>query len=189
MPRTVRVDAQRNIDTLLKAAASVFAKAGVDAPVRDIADAAGVGIATMYRHFPQRTDLIVAVFRREVDACAAAASTLAATHTPGDALTRWIFRYMDFIAAKRGLAAALHSGEAAFDSLPAYFKAHLEPALRSLLDSAVAAGAVRDGVDAFDLLQAVASLCTPSRDGSTDHARRMVGLLVDGLRYGAGQVG
>lgn len=184
-PRTVRADAQRNINSLLLAAASVFAKAGVDAPIRDIAQKAGVGVGTVYRHFPQRTDLIVAVFRREVDACADAASELAATCLPCDALSRWLMRYVDFIAAKRGLASALHSGDPAFDPLPAYFQARLEPALRALLATAVTAGAVRDGVDAFDLLQAVASLCTPARDGSTDHARRMVDLLVDGLRYGA----
>lgn len=183
--RRVRADAQRNIDALLQSAVAVFATSGVDAPVREIAEKAGVGVGTVYRHFPQRSDLIVAVFCHEVDACADAASDLAAEHEPGEALAQWMQRYVDFIAAKRGLAAALHSGNPAFDTLPAYFQKRLQPALRTLLEAAVAAGEVRAGVDADDLLRAVASLCTPARDGSTEHARRMVALLVDGLRYGA----
>ena len=113
--RRLRADAQRNIDALLQAAMAVFATSGVDAPVREIAEKAGVGIGTVYRHFPQRSDLIVAVFRREIDACADAAPVLAAEHEPGEALARWMQRYVDFIAAKRGLAAALHSGDPAFD--------------------------------------------------------------------------
>ncbi|WP_138918893.1 TetR/AcrR family transcriptional regulator, partial [Nitrospirillum viridazoti] len=98
-PRRVRADAQRNLDALLRAAMAVFATSGVDAPVREIAEKAGVGIGTVYRHFPQRSDLIIAVFRQEVDACADAAPALAAAHDPGEALSRWIRRYLDFIAA------------------------------------------------------------------------------------------
>ena len=183
--RRVRADAQRNIDTLLHSAMTVFASSGVDAPVREIAEKAGVGIGTVYRHFPQRSDLIVDVFRHEVDACADAASVLAAEHEPGEALARWMQRYVDFIAAKRGLAAALHSGDPAFDALPAYFQKRLRPALQTLLEAAAAAGKVRAGVDPTDLLRAVASLCRPAHEGDPTHARRMVALLVDGLRYGA----
>src|SRR5262249_48305594 len=181
----VRADAQRNIDTLLHPAMAVLASSGVDARVREIAEKAGVGIGTVYRHFPQRSDLIVGVFRHEVDACADAASVLAAEHEPGEALARWMQRYVDFIAAKRGLAAALHSGDPAFDALPAYFQKRLPPALQGLLEAAAAAGKVRVGVDPGDLLRAVASLSTPTHDGDPTHARRMVALLVDGLRYGA----
>ena len=181
--RRVRADAQRNIEALLQSAMAVFATSGVDAPVREIAEKAGVGIGTVYRHFPQRSDLIAAVFRREIDACADAASILAAEHEPGEALARWMQRYAAFIATKRGLAPALHSGNRAFDALRAYFEQRLRPALRTLLQSAAAAAEVRTDVDADDLLGAVASLCMPARDD--DHARRMVALLVDGLRYGA----
>src|ERR1700678_1432555 len=102
--RRVRADAQRNLDTLLETAKAVFATSGVDAPVREIAEKAGVGVGTVYRHFPQRADLIAAVFRREIDACADAAPVLATEHEPGEALARWMQRYVDFIAAKRGLA-------------------------------------------------------------------------------------
>ena len=180
--RRVRADAQRNIDALLQAALAVFATSGVDAPVREIAEQAGVGIGTMYRHFPQRADLVAAVFRHEVDACADAAPILAAEHAPGEALARWLERFAAFIATKRGLASALHSGNPVFDTLPGYFTKRLLPALQSLLDAAIAAGEVRADVDADDLLNAVAGLCShadPAR------SRRMVALLIDGLRYGA----
>jgi len=183
--RRVRADAQRNIDALLQAALTVFATSGVDAPVREIAEKAGVGIGTLYRHFPQRADLVAAAFRHEIDACADAAPLLAAKHAPDEALARWMQRYAAFVATKRGLATALHSGNPAFDTLPAYFNQRLRPAFRTLLDAAVAAGEVRADVDADDLLSAVASLCKQSHDDDPDRTRRMVALLIDGLRYGA----
>lgn len=183
--RPVRADAQRNIDALLEAALAVFATSGVDAPVREIAEKAGVGIGTVYRHFPQRSDLIVAVFRHQVDACADAASVLAAKHPPGEALALWMQRYADFIANKRGLATALHSGDPAYNTLPAYFDQRLRPALQALLDAAASAGEVRTDIEPDDLLRAVASLCMSADGDRTNYVRRMVALLVDGLRYTA----
>jgi AcrR family transcriptional regulator len=180
--RRPRADAQRNLDALLQAAMAVFATAGVDAPVREIAERAGVGIGTVYRHFPQRADLIAAVCRREIDACADAAPVLASEHTPFDALAQWMQRYAAWVATKRGLASALHSGDPAFAPLPGYFDQRLRPAFEGLLDRAIAAGVVRGDVAAGDLLRAVSSLCMASQDDG--HARRMVALLVDGLRYG-----
>src|SRR5690606_8634475 len=99
----MRADARRNAQALLEAAMKVFATSGVEAPAREIAEKAGVGVGTLYRHFPQRSDLIVAVFRNEVDACADAAARFAAEHPPAEALARWLQRYVDLIAAKRGL--------------------------------------------------------------------------------------
>ncbi len=183
--RAVRADALRNLATLLEAAMTVFARSGVDAPVREVATEAGVGVGTVYRHFPQRSDLIVAVFRHEVDACADAAPELAAVHPPGEALSRWMGRYVDFIAAKRGLAAALRSGDPAFAALPGYFEAQLVPALRTLLDAAASAGEVRGDIEPYDLLRAVGDLGMSAHYDGPDHARRMVALLVDGLRFGA----
>jgi AcrR family transcriptional regulator len=183
--KPARADARRNADALLEAAVAVFAASGVDAPVREIAVKAGVGVGTVYRHFPRRSDLIAAVFRREIDSCADAAPILAAEHRPGEALARWMQRYAAFLATKRGLATALHSGNPAFDNLPAYFQQRLEPALRALLESATAAGEVRTDIAAEDLLGAVASLCRHAYEQGAEHARRMVALLVDGLRYGA----
>jgi AcrR family transcriptional regulator len=184
-----RADAQRNIEALLAAAEEEFAAQGVDVNVRAIAARAGVGTATLYRHFPLRSDLITAVFRREVDACAAEAPKLAATYDPGEALELWIQHYARFIVTKRGLAAALHFGDPAFKALPAYFQQQLGPVLQTLLDAAVAAGAIRDGVDPLDLLGAVAKLCIPPvGTDETSRADRMIALLIDGLRYGAGPV-
>lgn len=183
--RSVRADAQRNSDALLEAALAVFATSGVDAPVREIAAKAGVGVGTLYRHFPQRSDLIVAVFRHQVDSCAEAAAVLAAEHPPGEALALWMQRYADFIATKRGLAPALHSGNPAFNSLPSYFDERLRPALQGLLDAAARAGEVRSDIEPDELLQAVRSLCMSAHDDRTNYVRRMVGLLVDGLRYSA----
>jgi AcrR family transcriptional regulator len=185
-PRRVRADAQRNLKTLLDAALGVFATSGVEAPVREIAEKAGVGIGTLYRHFPQRSDLIVAVFRKEADACADAAAVLAAEHPPFEALSLWMQRFVDFVATKRGLAAALYSGNPAYDNLPAYFEQRLRPAVQSLLDAAGEAGEVRRDIDPFDLLKAVAQLSTSAKDGDPAHTGRMVALLIDGLRYGAG---
>ncbi|MGE6722387.1 TetR/AcrR family transcriptional regulator [Streptomyces niveus] len=184
--QAVRADAQRSVDALLTAAAEVFAASGVDAPVRQITARAGVGAGTLYRHFPQRSDLIAAVFRHEVDACADAAPALAAQYDPADALARWLRRFAGFIATKRGLSAALHSGDPAYGSLPSYFQDRFIPVLGGLLDAAAAAGQIRGDADPMDLLRAVANLALPVGDENDDHAQRMVVLLMDGLRYGAG---
>lgn len=131
---------------------------------------------------------VVAVFRHEVDACADAASALAAEHGPGEALTLWLHRFTDFLATKRGLVAALHSGDSAYDALPAYFDQRFRPALTALLESAAEAGEVRADVEPNDLLHAVANLCQPagpSDDDPSGHIQRMLALLIDGLRYRA----
>lgn len=186
--RPLRADAQRNLEVVVQAARTVFASSGVDAPMRAIAEKAGVGVGTIYRHFPKRADLIAAVFRHEVDACADAAATLAAQYDPGEALGHWMQRYVDFIVAKRGLAASLYAGGPAFEALPAYFDSRFEPALQALLDAAATAGQIRADARPYDLLRAVASLCMPTNNGDPALARRLVALLVDGLRYGAVEV-
>jgi AcrR family transcriptional regulator len=183
--RPVRADARRNVDAVLRAAMAAFTDLGVDAPMRTIAARAGVGVGTVYRHFPQRSDLIKAIIQREVDACVEAAARLAAAHEPGDALASWMQCLVDLVATKRGLGAALHSGDPAYQSLPDYVLGQLTPALRGLLDAAAAAGAIRAGGDADELLLAGMRLAMPASDGDTAQARRMVALLVDGLRYGA----
>lgn len=186
LPR-VRADARRNEDALLEAAKAIFAESGVDAPAREIASRAGVGVGTLYRRFPSRADLVIAVFKREVDACTAEAAVLASGHPPGEALALWLRRFTKFIAAKRGLAQALHSGDPAFQALPDYFRQNFEPALARLLDAAVAVGAVRAGIEPYELLRAIgnlASIKTAAPDGETPV---MVELLIDGLRSGAGK--
>ncbi len=186
---SVRADARRNVEALLKAARAVFEAAGVDAPVRTIAEKAGVGVGTLYRHFPQRADLIKAIIRQEVDACADAAGLLAKRHDPGEALALWMQRLVDLAATKRGLSAALHSGDPAFQSLPDYVLGRLTPALHCLLKAAAAAGTVRGDVDANELLMACMRVAAPASDGDTAQARRMVALLADGLRLGVAAAG
>nr|WP_236775544.1 TetR/AcrR family transcriptional regulator [Agrobacterium tumefaciens] len=183
--RRVRADAQRNIESLLQTAAEVFASSGVDMPMREIAERAEVGVGTLYRHFPTRSDLIVAVYRKEVDECVEAASTLADKYSPGDALARWVAGYVEFILAHRGMAAALNSGDPALESLPNYFQQRLGPAVQGMLDAATAAGEIRAGVKSNELIHAVAMLCVPSHCSEPTDPQRMVGLFMDGLRHGA----
>ena len=184
--RPLRADARRSLDALLQAAAEVFLADGVDAPIRQIAERAGVGVGTVYRHFPQRADLIAAVFRREIDACADAAPILAAAHKPFDALSKWMDGYVDLVATKRGLAKALHSEEPAYAGFPAYRDLRLGPALYALLEAATSAGEIRADVQPGELLDAVSRLCITAQPDNVARARRMTAILLDGLRYQAG---
>lgn len=181
----MRADARRNEEAILDAAKLVFAQSGVDAPIREIAGQAGVGLGTLYRRFPTRADLVAAVFRREVDMCADAAAPLAAECAPVDALAAWLMRYTRFLAAKQGLAAALRSGDTTFASLPAYFRSRFEPALAMLLGAAATAGQTRADIAPYDLLRAIGNLSVSSDEDGIRHTERMVNLLIDGLRYGA----
>ncbi len=181
----VRAHAKKNLAALLSAAAEVFATSGVDAPVRKIAERAGVGLGTVYRHFPQRSDLIVAVMQSHVEACADAAAIFASEYEPEEALAHWLHRLMDFVGAKRGLATALHSGDPAYAALPEYVMERLGSALRKLLDSAVAVKAVRSDIDAEELLWTVATMCRGPYGEKPAYAGKMVDVLIDGLRYGA----
>lgn len=181
-PRKPRADGRRNEAALLEAAAAAFVAAGVDAPVRDIAARAGVGVGTVYRHFPTRADLIVAVYRHQVEACAAAGRTLLAKRaTPYAALASWIDLFVDFLVTKHGLAAAMRSDDAAFQKLHAYFLDRLVPVCAQLLDAAVAAGEVTPDIDALVLMRGIGDLCIGAGSPGTD-ARRMVALVIAGLR-------
>lgn len=180
--RRKRSDARRNQQTLLHAAAVVFVRAGVDAPVRDIAAEAGVGIATIYRHFPSRADLVVAVFRHQLDALAApGAVTAAAAENPYDALQSWVARFVDFLVTKHGLAEALQSDQAGFESLHAEFVDRLLPVLDQLLKASAAAGQSRADIRAYDLMLAIGNLCIGAETFPGYRARRMIDLLLAGL--------
>ncbi len=183
VPPRKRADARRNEQALLGAAAAVFVTSGVDAPVRDIAARAGVGMGTIYRHFPTRADLIIAVYRHQVAACAAAGPALLASGpTPHAALGRWIHLFVDFLVTKHGLAAVLQSGDTGFAALHAYFLDRLVPVCAQLLDAAVAAGEIRPGMEAYALLRGVGNLCVGADGDPRYDARRLVDLLIAGLR-------
>jgi len=178
-----RADARRNQKTLLDAAAAIFVTSGVQAPVRDIAAKAGVGVGTIYRHFPTRADLIVAVYRHQVEACAEAGPTLLAnSSTPHAALARWINLFVDFLVTKHGLAAVLQSDDAGFDALHTYFIDRLVPVCDQLLEAAADAGEILPDVDAYELLHGVGNLCIGADNNPRYDGRRMVELVIAGLR-------
>lgn len=179
-PRRRRADAVRNTEAVLEAAKSAFGELGVDAPMRDIAARAGVGVGTIYRSYPQRSDLIIAVFRRELDATAAEADRLAAEHPPAEALRRWAESLARFVATKRGFASALHSGDPAYAPLPAQFLGVLAPRVQRILDAGAADGTIRPGVPAEDVIFALSRLADgPPGDGGRDGM--MIAILLDGL--------
>ncbi|MFK0044461.1 TetR/AcrR family transcriptional regulator [Streptomyces sp. NPDC090741] len=178
-----RKDARRNQQTLLDAAAAVFVTSGVEAPVRDIAAKAGVGMGTIYRHFPTRADLVIAVYRHQVEACAEAGpALLAAGPTPHAALGQWVRLFVDFLVTKHGLAAAMQADNTGFEALHAYFLDRLLPVCTELLDAAVAAGEIRSDLTAYQFMRGIGNLCIGAETDSRYDARRLVELLVAGLR-------
>ena len=184
--RPQRADARRNKENLLDAAASIFVTSGVDAPIRDIAAAAGVGTATIYRHFPTRADLIIAVYRHQIEACAEAGPALLAQGPiPHTSLGRWIDLFVDFLVTKHGLAAVLRTDDTGFEGLHAYFIDRLEPVCAELLDAAVAAGEIRSDVRPLDLLHGVGNLCIGTDLDPDYNPRQLVKILIAGLRVDA----
>ncbi len=180
--RGKRADALRNQQALLDAAAAVFVTSGVDAPIREIAARAGVGIGTIYRHFPTRAELIVAVYRHQVEACAAAGpALLASAVSPHAALREWAGLFVDFLVTKHGLARALRSDSSGFEGLHAYFLDRLVPVCQELLDAAAGAGEIGPGTRAHELMFAIGNLCIGRGDDAGYDPRRMVGLLLRGL--------
>nr|WP_307544195.1 TetR/AcrR family transcriptional regulator [Streptomyces sp. V3I8] len=181
--RSKRVDAQRNQQTLLTAAAAVFVTSGIDAPIREIAARAGVGMGTIYRHFPTRADLVVAVYRHQVEACAEAGPVLLAdAGSPLTALRRWVDLFVDFLVTKHGLANAMQSDSSGFQALHTYFLDRLVPVCAHLLDAAAEAGEIRPGTQAYELMRGIGNLCI-GRDGDPRYdPRRLVALLLQGLQ-------
>ncbi|MGW7194470.1 TetR/AcrR family transcriptional regulator, partial [Streptomyces sp. NPDC054838] len=180
--RGKRADALRNRQTLLDAAAAVFVASGIDAPIREIAARAGVGLGTIYRHFPNRADLVVAVYRHQVDACAEAGPALLGSAAPPlEALRQWVDLFVDFLVTKHGLANAMQSDSSGFAALHTYFLDRLVPVCGQLLDAAVDAGEIRAGTQAYELMRGIGNLCI-GRDGDPRYdPRRLVELLLRGL--------
>lgn len=174
-----RADARRNEQSLLDAAAAAFVADGVHVPVREIAARAGVGVGTIYRHFPTRADLVVAVYRHQVEACAEAGPKLLDDlASPFEALAAWIDLFVDFLTTKHGLAEALQSDDAAFQTLHAWFLDRLVPVCASLVEAAGVGGPAQ----AFELMYAVGNLCIGADKDDRYDARRMVHALIRGLR-------
>lgn len=183
-----RADARRNEQALLDAAAAVFVRSGVQAPVRDIAAEAGVGMGTIYRHFPKRADLVIAVYRHQVEACAEAGpALLASASSPHAALRQWVQLFVDFLVTKHGLAGAMRDDDAGFADLHGYFLDRLLPVCAELLDAAVEAGEIEADLSALNLLHGIGNLCIGADKDPDYDAGRLVDLLVAGLRRPAGR--
>ncbi|MEV7889014.1 TetR/AcrR family transcriptional regulator [Streptomyces sp. NPDC002817] len=181
--RGKRADAQRNRETVLAAAAEVFVASGVDAPIRQISAQAGVGMATIYRHFPTRADLVTAVYRHQIEACAEAGpNLLGSAGSPLDALRQWIDLFVDFLVTKHGLADALQSDSDRFAALHSYFLDRLLPVCAQLLDAAVEAGDIRPGTQPYELMRGIGNLCIGHDNDPRYDPRRLIALLLRGLQ-------
>ncbi|MFD7061324.1 TetR/AcrR family transcriptional regulator [Streptomyces sp. NPDC059906] len=177
-----RADVVRNQSRLLDAAAEVFVTSGLDAPVREVAARAGVGVGTLYRHFPTRVELVVAVFRHQVEECAQAGPRLLAdADSPLSALRRWIDLFVDFLVTKHGLANTLQPDSSSFVALHTYFLDRLLPAAEQLLGAAVDAGEVRPGIEPYELMRGIGNLCIAGDDDPRYDPRRMIDLLLRGI--------
>lgn len=183
--RALRADAQRNRDKLVEVAVAAFARDGIDTSLEEIARTAGVGIGTLYRHFPNRDVLLEAVFRRNVDDIAAQADELLET-LPGDqALAEWMSRFVRYVATKKGLATHLKSVVSADAEIFAYSHAKMDGVMKRLVETGQREGTIRADVDYHDVLKGLSGVCMMSHvPGWQDQACRISGLLMDGLRYG-----
>lgn len=180
--RPKRVDARRNEQLLLDAAAAVFVSSGVDAPVREIAARAGVGMGTIYRHFPTRPELVVAVYRHQVEACAdAGPRLLAESSTPEAALRAWVALFVEFLVTKHGLAGALQGDSVGSDALQAYFVDRLVPVCGSLLEAAFESLDTAPAVDAYNVLKGIGNLCIGAAADPRYDANALVQLLISGV--------
>lgn len=181
--RRPRADALRNRERLIEAAKTAFVDAGADVSLEEIARRAGVGIGTLYRHFPTREAVLEAVYRREVERLAAAAETLLADLPPGEALHRWMRLFVDYMATKKVIAPALSAMVGGGSALYEYSGGLIRGAVARLLERAIAAGDVRPDVEGADIMQALAGLAyNADSPGWRTSALRLVDILIAGLR-------
>jgi len=180
--RRPRADAVRNRERVLEAAKVVFSAGGPDASLEAVARRAGVGIGTLYRHFPTREALFEAVYRREVQQLSELAEQLKSEASPIDALRRWLRSNVEFVATKKGMLAALALTVHGSSELYAHSFDRLTKAVGALLDRAVAAGAIRADISPEDLLRALIGMCYMHDQPGWQHSvMRLVDVFVDGL--------
>ncbi len=181
--RKPRADARRNRELLLETAKAAFTETGADVSLDEIARRAGVGIGTLYRHFPTRSAIIEAVYRREVQQLADAATHLLESLPPGEALHAWMRLSVDYVATKRVISAALNSVACSPSELYTASTALITDAMSLLVERAIAAGDIRADILPSDLLRALTGFTysNPSPDWEAS-AGRLIGLLMDGLR-------
>ncbi|MDX3850204.1 helix-turn-helix domain-containing protein [Streptomyces sp. AK02-01A] len=182
--RPLRADAQRNRDRLLASASRLFVEQGLDATVGAIAKDAGVGMGTLYRHFPTREALIEAAYRSELDAVCDAATTLLETLPPEEAIRTWMDRFVDYMTTKIGMSDALHAVISSGGNPFVHSRQRLNEVIELLLAAAHRAGATRPDAHADDVLMTLSGIALAARSPSQrEQAGRMMDLLLDGLRY------
>jgi AcrR family transcriptional regulator len=180
--RRPRADAVRNRERVLEAAKAVFSAGGPEASLEAVARRAGVGIGTLYRHFPTREALYEAVYRREVEQLVELAEKLKSEAAPVDALRRWLRSNVELIATKKGMAAALALAIHGASDLHAYAFDRLTKAVGALLDRAVASGEIRAEIGPEDLLRALIGMGhLHDQPGWQASVVRLMDVLVDGL--------
>lgn len=181
--RKPRADAARNRERVLEAAKAVFSTGGPGASLEAVAKRAGVGIGTLYRHFPTREALFEAVYRREVEQLSELAEQLKNEAPPVEALGRWLRSNVEFVATKKGMAAALALAAHGMSELHAYSSDRLGKAIGALLDRAAAAGEIRADVEPADVLRALVGMCYMNdQPGWQASVNRLLDIFVDGLR-------
>jgi AcrR family transcriptional regulator len=186
--RKPRADAQRNRERLLEAAKAAFAESGPDVSLDEIARRTGVGIGTLYRHFPNRDAIVEAVYRREVQQLADAATRLMETLPAGEALHQWMRLFVDYIATKKVIASALGSIVGGASELYAFSGAQITDAMRLLVERARAVGDIRPDVDPNDLLRALVGFTYGNTSpGWQASALRLIDILMAGLRTRRGR--
>ena len=180
--RKPRADAVRNRERVLEAAKAVFSAGGADASLEAVARRAGVGIGTLYRHFPTREALYEAVYRREVEQLGDFAEQLRNDPKPVEALRRWLRSTVEFVATKKGMMAALALAAHASPELNNYSRERLSKAVGALLDRAVAAGEIRSDLSPEDLIRALVGMClVHDQPGWQSTVSRLLDVFVDGL--------
>ena len=183
--RSLRADAQRNRDKLLTAAVQAFAEEGEDVALETIAARAGLGIGTLYRHFPSREALVAAAYRNEVDAVCLAAAELLESLPADQALCAWTERFADYVATKRSMGEALRSAAGSDSPLFAETREQIVGALQRLLEAGAAAGTLRADVNVRDVVRVICAVWyLPDGPDWRADVGRMLSLVIDGLRYG-----
>jgi AcrR family transcriptional regulator len=181
--RKPRADSARNRQSLIDAAKAGFAEAGLNVSLEEIARRAGVGIGTLYRHFPTREAVVEAVYRRAVEQLAEAAPQLLETSPAAEALHKWMHLFVDYIATKRLIAPSLGAAAGRTSPLHATSAELITRAITMLVKRAVASGDVRKDIDPSDLLRALVGVSYGNPEaGWQASARRLIDILMDGLR-------
>ncbi|GAA3762547.1 TetR/AcrR family transcriptional regulator [Micromonospora maritima] len=185
--RPLRADALRNRQRLLDAAVQAFSQAGAEVTLDRVAKEAGVGIGTLYRHFPTREALIEAAYRNELAKLCDAGPELLADRPAEAALRAWMDRFVDYLATKRGMADALRLAIASGANPYAHSRDRLLAALGDLLAAGAAAGTVRADVAPADVLASLSGVSlVAGQPDQRDQAGRLLDLLMDGLRHRQG---